>query len=418
MWISELFFLIVDLSIFHMVCNYFFYKRKMDKKIKFVVMILLLLLISIGVMFCISNLLLKYVILTIVICLMMNIFYKDKILSICLAAISIYGLFFMTDYVLVTVIEMDTKLQDFMISPKNVFIAYSLSRLISVLIIAIFSLKKSKIILENRYIYKFILISFLTIAGLITYIIPSEYNIIPSKYLVPFTLIFNNFFIYYILSDFIKISNRLRAKSINEERAKNELKLWQKLEEKDTLQRKIMHDYSNTLICIKGLLEQGNYEGTKQYLESISLEYELAKNFVATGNHLLDVLINAKYEKCLKNNITMILKLDNLTNIKIKSQDLIVLISNLLDNAIEYNMKLIENKREIFFSIHNNNQLELMVRNPLEESMEIRDNVIETTKKEDGHGLGLLNVKEVIEKYKAEHYIDVDEGYFTHYIEI
>ena len=97
MWISELFFLIVDLSIFHMVCNYFFYKRKMEPKIKFVVMILLL-LISIGVMFCISNLLLKYVILVIVICLMMNFFYKDKILSICLAAISIYGLCFSNCY--------------------------------------------------------------------------------------------------------------------------------------------------------------------------------------------------------------------------------------------------------------------------------------------------------------------------------
>lgn len=417
MSINELLFLITDLFIFYMVCNYFFPKRKWDTKIKFGTMILLL-LVSIGVMFFINNLLFKYIVLTLIICLSMSIFFADKILSIYLAVISTYGTFFMIEYALVIAVESEVDLQDFMTSPQNVFIAYSLSRLFSVLIIAVFSLKKNKIILENRYVYKFVLMSFLTIAGLIACIIPGENNIIPSKYLIPLILIFNNLFIYYILNDFIKISDRLRVKSIGEERAKNELELWQKLEEKDILQRKIMHDYSNTLICIKGLLERGDYEGTKCYLHSISTKYKLSKNFVATGNHLLDVLINAKYVKCLENKITMILKLDNLTDIKIKNQDLIILISNLLDNAIEYTVKLSENKREIFFSIHKENQLEIMVRNPIEKQIDVKDNIIKTTKREEGHGLGLLNVKEVIEKYKAEHYIDIDEGYFTHYIEI
>ncbi len=51
--------------------------------------------------------------------------------------------------------------------------------------------------------------------------------------------------------------------------------------------------------------------------------------------------------------------------------------------------------------------------------MIITDNLIETTKKDkENHGLGLVNIKEIVEKYQVEHYIDVDDGYFTYYIEI
>lgn len=366
-----------------------------------------------------NNLFLKYLILTFLISLIMKMLFDNNILNICLVIILVYGLFFMTEYILTTLVKTRIPLHNFMKNPINIYIAYFISRLFSIILIAVFFLKKNKLILENRYIYKFIFMSFITISGLISIIIPNKNIFISDKYLIPFVLVFNNIFIYYILNDFMKISNKLKMKSIGEERVRNELQLWKQLSEKDLTQRKIMHDYTNTLICISGLLEKDDLSGAKKYLKNISAEYKLSKSFVATGNSLVDVLINTKYEKSLKNGITMILKLDNLTNIKIKSEDLIVLISNLLDNAIEYCLKLEKNKREIFFSIYIGEKIEVMVRNPLENKVVIDNNLIESTKKDkENHGLGLVNVKEIVEKYKGEHYIDVDDGYFTHYIEI
>lgn len=416
MFVSKLFLLGLDLVIFYITCTRFFKRKKDYDKLKVFSVVLLFLMNICAVLF-INNLLLKYLFLTITICLMMYLLFDEGLLKIGLVVILVYGLFFMTDYSIVALIEIDMNLQDFMKYPKNIFVAYGISRTIDILIIATFSYKTNRIILESRYIYKFILMSFLTISGLIVLIIPDECSFISNKYL-SFILIINNLFVYYILNDFIKVSDHLRMKSISEERAKNELKLWQKLKEKEVIQRKIMHDYSNTLICIKGLLEQSNYHAVKKYVENISVEYQLSKSFIATGNPLVDVLINTKYEKALEEDITMILKLDNLAEIKIRDEDFIVLISNLLDNAIEYTTKLPKNKREIFFSIQNMDKIEIMIRNPIECEVVIEDNLIKSTKNDENHGFGLLNIKEVIERYEADHYIDVDEGYFTHYIEI
>lgn len=260
--------------------------------------------------------------------------------------------------------------------------------------------------------------SFLTIAGLVYFIIPKEY-LISDRYVIPFILIFNILFIYYILKDFVKITNHLKIKNINEERAKNELKLWQSLKEKDRIQRKLMHDYSNTLLCVRGLLEKEDYDGAKNYVENISVKYKLSQSFVKTGNNLLDVLINSKYEYATENRIVLILKLDNLSDLSIEDDDLVVLLSNLMDNALEYVKRLDINKREIFLSMYRGEKLEILIRNPIENSPIIIDNRIESTKEDkENHGFGLLNVKEIIKKYNGEHYIDVDEGYFTHYIEL
>ncbi len=415
--IAQMIYTGLDLIIFYMVCSIFF-EKKIKNKISYM-FILLLSALSFLVVLYVSSIFLKYVILSVLISIIMNTIFKDNILNVCLVVILVYALFFIIDYILFIFIEIYFNYDNFIIEPKNIFGAYILSRLISILFVSIMSIKKYKIILDNKYTYKFIFISFLTISGLISFIIPNKYNFISSKYVIPSIYIFNILFIYYIIKDFVKITNSLKMKSISEERAKNELKLWQQLKEKDITQRKIMHDYSNTLICIKGLLEIEDYLGLKNYVEDISVKYKLTHSFVKTGNNLLDVLINSKYEMATKNDTVMILKLDNLSNLDIKDDDIIVLLSNLLDNAMEYVINLDRKKREIFFSIHKGNKLEIIVRNPIENRPKIINNIIKTTKKDkDNHGLGLVNIKEIVEKYNGEHYIDVDKGYFTHYIEI
>lgn len=415
--ISKYLFTGLDILIFYMVCRLFFDRRKEKTKICYI-LVAILFLSSLFVVQYIPNIFIKYILLTFIIGIMMNMVFKDNIASIFLVVILTYSLFFIIDYILLVFIGNYFNVNPFIKDTGNLFTLYILSRFLCVLLIFTISLKKDKIILENKYTYKFIFMSFLTIAGLVYFIIPKEY-LISDRYVIPFILIFNILFIYYILKDFVKITNHLKIKNINEERAKNELKLWQSLKEKDRIQRKLMHDYSNTLLCVRGLLEKEDYDGAKNYVENISVKYKLSQSFVKTGNNLLDVLINSKYEYATENRIVLILKLDNLSDLSIEDDDLVVLLSNLMDNALEYVKRLDINKREIFLSMYRGEKLEILIRNPIENSLIIIDNRIESTKEDkENHGFGLLNVKEIIKKYNGEHYIDVDEGYFTHYIEL
>lgn len=414
---NKLLFVILDLLIIYLGCNIFFKKKIKNIKYRLAVLFLLVIFTLVVVIFE-KNVLNKYFVLSVVICLAMGNLYKGYKYSIYMVTVSIYGLFFILDYSIIHLFFFNADLEIFLSNEKNVFLSYMVTRLLCVLILFIVKSKKEQIILESRYIYKFMLINFLLISVFVSIIFPKKHPIIDSKYLMAFTIIVINLFLYFVLIDFIKISNKLKLKIISEERMKNELTLWQKLEEKNAIQRKIFHDYSNTLLCIRGLLEKEDSEKLKEYVESISVEYKLTKSYVETGNKLFDVLINTKYEKALSNEITMALKLDNLINLKIADGDFIVLIGNLVDNAMEACLRLKTRKKEIFFSIKNADKLEVVIRNPLEEKIEIIDNIIGSSKEEETHGIGLLNIKGIVQKYNGEQFIDTGEGYFTQYIMI
>ncbi len=410
MYVANMFFTVFDLIIFYIACDKFFDRRYHHKILSYFTMVIVAILTFL-VINNFNNIFLKYIVLIFIINMMLNVLFYGKKISIFLLVLVLYSAFFMIEFVFIMIIKMEGNL-------KHIFVIYVLTRLISVLLITNLRLKKTKNILEERYTVKFILISIISVIGLIIFIIPSEKNIVLINYLIPVIIMINNLFIYYMLKDFINISENLRMKVVSEERIKNELNFWKQIKEKDCLQKKIIHDHSNNLLCIKGLLEQKKYGELKTFVDNISAKYKFSKSFVSTGNHLFDVLINDKYEKALNNGITMILKLDNLKSLKIKNEDLIIIVGNLIDNGIEYCRGLEKDKREIFFSIENSEVFKMMVRNPIEEKIVVIDDVIKTTKTSGDHGLGLTNVKEIVQQYKGEYFIDVEEGYYTYYIEI
>ncbi|MDO4772777.1 MAG: GHKL domain-containing protein [Bacillota bacterium] len=62
--------------------------------------------------------------------------------------------------------------------------------------------------------------------------------------------------------------------------------------------------------------------------------------------------------------------------------------------------------------------MEIVIRNPIETEITVEDYRIPTSKKGGNHGLGLLTIRDIIEKYNGESEIYVDDGYFTYIITI
>ncbi len=181
-----------------------------------------------------------------------------------------------------------------------------------------------------------------------------------------------------------------------------------------------MHDYSNTIICINGLLNENKITECKKYLSEISVNYKNSNYFIKTGNSLIDVLINNKYQIAVKKKIVMTLSLSNLSNINVKNSDLIVILSNLLDNAINASNKLKKEDKIINLSIKNNkDNLIITVINEIENKIIIKDNLIETTKNnKSNHGIGLINVRDCVKKYNGNIIINASNNKFTYLIKI
>ena len=104
----------------------------------------------------------------------------------------------------------------------------------------------------------------------------------------------------------------------------------------------------------------------------------------------------------------------DLSEITIGEEEIVTLLGNLLDNAIEACERLAQGKVIQFKMVVEADSLVLSVRNPVKEAVRIRDNRIVTGKRDkERHGIGLLNVDSVIRRNHGTSVLKCEDGWFT-----
>lgn len=161
--------------------------------------------------------------------------------------------------------------------------------------------------------------------------------------------------------------------------------------------RRLRHDYRNTLLNLKSLIENGNIQESLVYLEKIDNYYiKESKEYIFTGNSLIDVTLNSKFNICHENEIELysyiIGEYDTIDGFAIS-----IILFNLLDNAIEAERKV--EQREVYFEmIMKNEYVSCIVKNKINQSVLQNNKGLKTNKKNtEEHGLGIEHVKELVE---------------------
>ena len=92
-----------------------------------------------------------------------------------------------------------------------------------------------------------------------------------------------------------------------------------------------------------------------------------------------------------------------------------ILLANLLDNAIEACQKVAKRDKIIKFRfLMEGNKITISIRNPVQEAVKVTEGRLETTKKNaKEHGIGMLNIQKVVEQYGGENVWSCRDGYFT-----
>ena len=177
-------------------------------------------------------------------------------------------------------------------------------------------------------------------------------------------------------------------------------------------QRHLTHDFTNQLNTIAGLIEQGNTQSALELIHSSSAEIHTNTLVVNTGNPMVDTLLSQKHNEAQKKSIPIIFSLCNLSNCPIASRDLLVLLGNLVDNAIEASEKIGDPCIQIKLQ-QSDHDFVLSVRNRTTPGTLITNNAIPlSTKREMGHGMGLKNVVAILQKYHAEYTLSSKQGWF------
>ena len=116
-------------------------------------------------------------------------------------------------------------------------------------------------------------------------------------------------------------------------------------------------------------------------------------------------------------NIVFVFRVNDLSRISLEDEDLVVILANLLNNAIEACEKC-EDKRRIKFKFMLEDGLVILsIKNTYNHPLIYDNDEIKTSKEvtPDEHGVGIKNIIRIVEKYSGSYIIqhDEDEFYFS-----
>ena len=238
-------------------------------------------------------------------------------------------------------------------------------------------------------------------------------NCMELFWILSFGILGLNVFLFFMIEDVAKREYKLRENKILEIKANNQLLLYQNMSDNFDKQNRKMHEYKNQIECLSALCRQKNYNELEQYLEQISEGVKHDVDYVDTHNAMVNVIINQKYREMIREDIVVVLQLSDLSELWLAQKDIVVILANLLDNAIEACKKL-ENQRIIRIKmVIENGMLLLAVRNTYNGQCIQEQGTFLTTKMENvkEHGIGLKNVIQTLEKYNGTYDIATEKEF-------
>lgn len=197
-----------------------------------------------------------------------------------------------------------------------------------------------------------------------------------------------------------------------------QLNAYKDLNNKYNSSRMIMHDVRKHLSAIEGLVNKNNIDEVKTYKSLLEDELDkLIPEFIC-DNPILSVIVGNKLIVARNNEIKFELNIEFSKLDFIGDLDITVIFSNLLDNAFEACSELPENERKVCLSVlKRNSSLFIFLENSFK-SVELKERNTFRSTKDNHYGIGLMNIKNAVEKYGGYFNVGTENGLFISEITI
>lgn len=168
--------------------------------------------------------------------------------------------------------------------------------------------------------------------------------------------------------------------------------------EKENNIRKMRHDLRNHIAVVQDFLANGKYSEAKNYITTLSNNFENNTYDIHVGNDLLDALLNFYHHLAVENGITISVHGCLQDSPNISDVDFCTIIGNILRNAYEATA-LCEEKTIDLTIRQNSNQIFIEESNPFIGTLNIHNGQLYSTKTKNLHdGIGMSNIKDTIIK--------------------
>lgn len=203
---------------------------------------------------------------------------------------------------------------------------------------------------------------------------------------------------FWLMSSQNKNDHLKRENEITQQLLRSQEKYYTMLLKKEEETKRFRHDIRNHLYCMKTLYDNNDFQQLGDYFEKMNIELKELNTGIHTGNNLIDVILNDISSKYTEVKIEWKGLLE--PNLRIAQMDLCIVFSNLLSNAFEAADNCENKKVDVYIKKLSSNLLINIANTALNEPV-IKDNEFVSSKKENGHGYGVKNIKECLKKYSG-----------------
>lgn len=224
-----------------------------------------------------------------------------------------------------------------------------------------------------------------------------------------------NIVLFYLLNDIVRREKRLRENRMFEVETRNQLQLYETLSESVEQQRQLSHEYHNQLGVIQELCKNEDMDSLQKYLAEINGEVQHDMDCIDTHHAIVNAVVNKKYHEATDKGILFICKINDMMKLDMSNQDIVLLLSNLLNNAIEACERVADEKVIKFKFVLEDNKLIISVKNTYNpETIHKSNDEFQTSKTQDveSHGFGLKNVIKVVQKNQGDYIIETKDKEF------
>lgn len=233
-----------------------------------------------------------------------------------------------------------------------------------------------------------------------------------------FGLIGMNIVVFYLINDIVERETQLYESRIFRLQVKSQAEKYQSISDNFEKQKKRTHEYKNQIECMESLLAQKQYSKLEEYVKGICGRLDKELDAIDTNNIIVNAILNTKYQEAEENGIVFVLRVNDLSSLRFKDEDIVIILSNLLNNAIEACKKCDSNRRVLKLKfVKEDGMIKIGVRNTFNNPILYENGEIKSTKlvKTEEHGVGIKNIIEIIEKYDGSYVIkdENQEFYFS-----
>lgn len=177
--------------------------------------------------------------------------------------------------------------------------------------------------------------------------------------------------------------------------------------------RSVRHDMKNQLAVLARLVDQNmkkEDDEIREYLAEMELTVRGLDFHFQTGSAIADTILSMKYHEAVRQMPELTMDIEQLIfpqNLRIQNYDLTVILCNAIDNAVEACVRykcLREHPWIKISSMERGKMFILEVRNCFDGQLRLKNKrEFPQTVKEDreAHGMGLYNIKTVVQKYEG-----------------